>query len=89
MTRWLGGGMLFPQVIAIAMKMARWLGVGGCVRGGLKDPNCLRLKLFIQHNTQKNTKEIASYIEQVFILWHDKDIPNILIIFILLMNKTC
>ena len=47
------------------------------------------LKLFIQHNTQNNTKEIASYIEQVFILWYDKDILNILIIFIFLMNKTC
>ena len=30
------------------------------------------LKLFIQQNTQKNTKEIASYIEQDFILWFDK-----------------
>ena len=26
------------------------------------------LKLFIQQNTHKNTEEIASYIEQVFIL---------------------
>ena len=30
------------------------------------------LKLFIQQNTQKNSKEIASYIEQDFIF--DKDI---------------
>ena len=44
------------------------------------------LKLFIQ---QKYTKKIASYIEQVFIVWYNKDIINILIIFILLMNKTC
>ena len=47
------------------------------------------LKLFIQQNAQKNTKEIESYIENNFILWFDKYILNILIIFILLMNKTC
>ena len=35
------------------------------------------LKLFIQQNTHKNTKEIESYIEQVFILWYDKDILSI------------
>ena len=46
------------------------------------------LKLFIQQNTQKNTKEMASNIEQVFVLWYDKDILDSLIIFNILMNKT-
>ena len=47
------------------------------------------LKLFIQQNTQNNTKEIASYIEQLFILWYDKDILNIRIIFIHKQGSFC
>ena len=47
------------------------------------------IELFIQPNTQKYAKEIASSMDEVFMLWYDKDILNIHNIFILLMNKTC
>ena len=47
------------------------------------------IELFIQQNAQKYAKEIASSMDEVFMLWYDKDILNIQNIFILLMNQTC
>ena len=47
------------------------------------------IEMLIHQIRQKYAKEIASSMEQVFMLWYDKDILNIQNIFILFMNKTC